>query len=109
MIDKINLKYKDNIRKFTESSVTIQFSIFDEYIKDLINDWYIVLWYDVMIINDEWTLSPINLTFDFSRNINLSNEINELALTNLQNLNKKIKEGNYNIEEVYIYIVYKKS
>jgi hypothetical protein len=48
--------------------------------RDLIDGWYEILWYDGMVINHKWTMSPVYLIFDFSRENNLGTQKNRLAM-----------------------------
>lgn len=83
-------------------------SVFKDYVKDLIEWWYDILGYDWIIYNQKWTLSPLDLVFDFSRKKDLNMvQKNELALKWVDNLIKTAQEKQYVISDLYIDVVYR--
>ena len=103
MIEKINKKY---IIKSWNSNYIHNF-ILKEHIKELLKNWYEILWYDGIIINNEWTNWPLSLIFDFSRENYSINEKNNLAIKNIKELLKRTVKEWYNLNDLYVDIVYK--
>lgn len=105
------IKYYDNFDKSKfkmqwNEWCYIHFSIFELVLKHLINNWYEILWYDWIIIDDKWTLWPLSLIFDFSRWNNTFDEKNNLSLLNISKLYEIAKNEWYNLNNLYIDVVY---
>lgn len=105
MIEEINKKYKKYIIQ-PWGSVYIHSSVLKSYIMELITNWYKILWYDWIIFNKQWTLWPLLLIFDFCRKNNSYTEKNKLAIENIDNLIKTARKEWYNLDDLYVDIVF---
>lgn len=107
MLKVIQKKYSKYIAHPWVSNY-IHYSALKDYLIDLINYWYEILWYDGIIIDEQWTLWPISLIFDFSRANYSFNEKNNLAIKNIDEILKKTKEEGYNLDNLYVDVVFRK-
>lgn len=107
------IKYYDNFdtSKFImqwEKWCYIHYSILKPLLNWLIKNWYEILWYDGIIIDNSWTLWPLWLIFDFSRKNYSPQEKNNFAIMNTNTLFEATKKYWYNMNNLYIDLVIKK-
>ncbi len=83
----------------------IHFTILKEVLEWLMENWYEILWYDGMIVNERWVEWPLSLIFDFSRKNYSVIERNKLALKNVDVLIKQTKEGWYDLNDLFVDLI----